>query len=106
MKIENKWTLAKADGSTANVTCAGELTTIDKEKVNNLVNGMKSKSDLAGTQTVDGKVDIKSGWPKEVKILSDLKGTMTLLQGGMIPMDMEIPMTVKIETNYSIVKKK
>jgi hypothetical protein len=106
MKIENKWTLASSDASTANITCAGDLSTIDKEKINNLVNGMKSKSDLTGTQNVDGKVDIKTGWPKEVKIISNLKGKMTLLQGGMIPMDMEIPMTVKIETNYSIVKKK
>lgn len=106
MKIENTWSLTNADASVANISCDGNLTTIDKEKVNNLVNGMKSKSDLNGTQKMNSRVDIKSGWPKEVKILSDIKGTLTLLAGGLIPQDMEVPMTVKIETNYTIVKKK
>lgn len=106
MTIDNTWSLKSADGSVAVVSCNGNLKTIDKEKVNNLVNGMKSKSDLNGTQTVSANVDVKSGWPKDVKIISDLKGTMTLLAGGLIPQDMEIPMTVKIETDYSIIKKK
>jgi hypothetical protein len=106
MNIENTWSLKDSDANTATVLSEGKLTTIDKEKVNNLVNGMKSKSDLAGTQNVNGKVDLKSGWPKEIKIVSDLKGTMTLLAGGLIPQDMEIPMTVNIETSYTIVKKK
>lgn len=106
MKIDNKWSLKDADDANANIVCEGNLTTIDKEKVNNLVNGMKSKSDLNGTQRMNSHVDLKTGWPKEVKILSDIKGTMTLLAGGLIPQDMEIPMTVKIETSYSIVKKK
>lgn len=106
MNIDHTWSLKDSDGTTATVLSEGKLTTIDKDKVNNLVNGMKSKSDLAGTQNVNGRVDIKSGWPKEIKIVSDLKGTMTLLAGGLIPQDMEIPMTVNIETNYTIVKKK
>ncbi|HEY0651566.1 MAG TPA: DUF6263 family protein [Chryseosolibacter sp.] len=106
MTIENTWNLKSADGGVAVVSCKGDLKTIDKDKVNNLVNGMKSKSDLNGTQTMHANVDVKTGWPKDVKIVSDLKGTMTLLAGGMIPQDMEIPMTVKIETDYSIVKKK
>lgn len=105
MTIENTWTLKSSEANTALVVCNGNLKTIDKEKINNLVNGMKSKSDLNGTQTMNANVDVKSGWPKEVKIVSDLKGTMTLLAGGMIPQDMEIPMTVKIETDYAIRKK-
>lgn len=106
MNIDNTWSLKDSDGRTATVLSDGKLTTIDKDKVNNLVNGMKSKSDLAGTQTLSGKVDITSGWPKQIKIISDLKGTMTLLAGGLIPQDMAIPMTIKIETDYTIVKKK
>lgn len=106
MSIDNTWSLKNSDDKIANISCEGTLTTIDKEKVNNLINGMKSKSDLNGTQKMNGQVDLKSGWPKEVKILSDLKGKLTLLAGGLIPQDMEVPMTVKIETNYTIVKKK
>lgn len=106
MKIDNTWSLQGVDASVAKITGESSLATIDKEKVNNLVNGMKSKSDLTGTQKMTGQVDLRSGWPKEVKILSDIKGTMTLLAGGLIPQDMEIPMTVKIETTYTIVKRK
>jgi hypothetical protein len=106
MKIDNTWSLTNADANIANISCEGNLETIDKEKINNLVNGMKSKSDLNGTQKMNSQVDIRSGWPKEVKILSDLKGKLTLMAGGFIPQDMEVPMTVKIETNYTIVKKK
>jgi hypothetical protein len=106
MTIDNTWNFTKSDGTTAIISCNGDLKTIDKEKVNNLVNGMKSKSDLNGKQTMNVTVDMKTGWPKEVKIISDLKGTMTLLAGGLIPQDMEIPMTVKIETDYSLLKKK
>ena len=106
MRIDNTWSLLTADGNSANISCEGSLTTIDKEKVNNLVNGMKTKSDLNGTQKTNSQIDLKSGWPKEVKILSDIKGKMILLAGGLIPQDMEVPMTVKIETNYTIVKKK
>lgn len=105
MTIENTWSLKSSEAAGAVVSCQGTLKTIDKEKVNNLVNGMKSKSDLNGNQNMTANVDVKTGWPKEVKILSDLKGTMTLLAGGMIPQDMEIPMTVKIETDYAIRKK-
>lgn len=105
MKIDNTWSLTNTDGALANISCDGNLTTIDKEKVNNLVNGMKSKSDLNGTQKMTSQVDLKTGWPKEVKILSDIKGKLTLLAGGLIPQDMDVPMTVKIETKYSITKK-
>jgi hypothetical protein len=106
MTINNTWSLRQVENGIANITAEGKIATTDKAKVNNLVNGMKSKSDLSGTQNLDGKVDVKNGWPTQVKILSDLKGTMTLLAGGFIPQDMEIPMSVNIETTYTIVKKK
>ena len=106
MRIENTWSLTNADKDHATISGDGNLTTIDKEKVNNLVNGMRSKSDLSGTQKTTSQVDLKSGWPKEVKILSDINGKLTLLAGGLIPQDMDVPMTVKIETNYTISKKR
>ena len=106
MRIENTWSLTNADKDHATISGDGHLTTIDKEKVNNLVNGMRSKSDLSGTQKTTSQVDLKSGWPKEVKILSDINGKLTLLAGGLIPQDMDVPMTVKIETNYTISKKR
>ncbi len=105
IKIENTWSVTKVEGNVASLSSDGAISTVDKEKVTNLPNGMKSKSDMAGRQAIIGKVDVASGWPSEVKILSEIKGNMTLLAGGMIPEDMAIPMEITTETTYNITRK-
>jgi hypothetical protein len=105
MAIQNTWTVASFTSSAANLTADGTFTTTDKEKIMNLPGGMKAKSDLNGRQAVKSNVDTKSGWPTKQQILVELKGTMTLLAGGMIPQDLEIPMEVISETTYTVVKK-
>jgi hypothetical protein len=66
---------------------------------------MKTKSDLSGRQMTKSKVDIKTGWPVELKALSEIKGTMILLAGGPIPEDMTVPMEITSESTFTIVKK-
>ena len=105
MAIENTWSLVSLNSSTANLEADGIFKTTDKDKVLNLPGGLKAKSDLAGRQATKSVVDIKSGWPSKQEVLAELKGTMTLLAGGMIPQDMEIPMEFLSETTYTIVKK-
>jgi hypothetical protein len=104
-KIENSWLLKKVEGDQASIESDGSITTIDKDKITTLPNGIKTKSDLAGRQVLAGKVNVKSGWPTEVKILSEVKGQMKYLAGGMIPEDMDVPMEQTIEGTYTIVKK-
>jgi len=105
IQIDNAWSLATLDAASANVNAEGIYTTTDKEKVITLVNGLKAKVDLTGTQSTKASVNIKTGWPSELKIVSSLKGTMTLLAGGMLPMDMELPMEISGETSYTFVRK-
>jgi hypothetical protein len=104
-QIDNTWNLAKLEGAIATVSSDANMSTVDKDKISTLPNGMKSKTDLAGKQIVSGVVDLKTGWPTEVKVSSTLKGNMTLLAGGMIPQDMLVPMEMQIETTYTIKRK-
>jgi hypothetical protein len=104
-KIENSWLLKKVEGDQASVESDGAISTVDKEKVMNLPNGIKTKADLAGRQVLAGKVSVKNGWPSEVKVLSEIKGQMKYLAGGMIPEDMDVPMEMTVEGTYTIVKK-
>jgi hypothetical protein len=105
VSINNEWTFKKIDGSIATLDATGSLNTIDKDKITTLPNGIKSKVDLGGRQLVVGKVNVKTGWPTEIKVSSDIEGKMVLLAGGMIPSDMDIPMKIATESHYTITKK-
>lgn len=104
IKIENLWKLAALQGEIADLEATGNVTTTDKEKVFN-ANGMKAKADLNGKQTTKSKVDTKTGWPLESKASSQVNGIMTILAGGMIPFDMQVPMEISTESSFSMKKK-
>lgn len=104
LNIENTWKLSAVDGELANLEADGNIVTTDKDKEFS-VNGMKAKSDLTGQQAMKSKVNTKNGWPTELKVLSEIKGTMTLLAGGMLPTDMEVPLEISTESTFVIKKK-
>jgi hypothetical protein len=105
MVMNNTWNLKKIEGAVATIEGDGELTTTDKEKITTLPNGIKSKADLNGRQALAAKVNSKTGWPSEIKILSEIKGKMILVAGGMIPEDMDVPMEISSESKFTITKK-
>ena len=105
MSIQSTWSLVSANAATANLEADGTFKTTDKEKTLSLPGGIKAKSDLNGRQAAKSVVDVKTGWPSKQEVMAELKGTMTLLAGGMIPQDMEIPMEIISETTYTITKK-
>jgi hypothetical protein len=105
LKLENTWNLKKVEGDIASIEGDGIMTTPNVEQVITLPNGFKSKSDLSGKQAVVGKVSIKSGWPISIKVLSEIKGKMTLLAGNMLPEDMDVPMEITTESTYTITKR-
>jgi len=105
MVVQNTWTYSSLDGNIASLDSDGTVATTDKEKITSLPNGIKTKADLNGRQAIKAKVDTKSGWPTELKSLSEIKGNMTLLAGGMIPEDMNVPMEILSESTFTIVKK-
>jgi hypothetical protein len=104
-KIENSYMFKKLEGDQATIESDGSITTVDKEKITAMPGGIKTKSDLAGRQVVSGKVNVKTGWPTEVKSLAEIKGQMKYLAGGMIPEDMDVPMEMTVEGTYTIQKK-
>lgn len=101
---ESTWTFAKVDGAVANLESDGTIVTPDAEKIT-MLNGMKTKSNLAGRQMMKAKVDVKTGWPSELTAISEIKGDLTLLAGGPIPEDMKVPMVINGESTFKIVKK-
>lgn len=103
-QFDNTWTLAKVEGDLAQLTSDATITSVDKDKEITL-SGYKAKSDLSGQQAIKSKIDLKSGWPTEIKSMSEYKGNITILAGGQIPEDMVIPMEISSESSFVFVKK-
>lgn len=105
IQIENTWNLAALEGSNAIVKAKGIYTMTDREKVLTLPNGMKAKVDFTGKQQLESSVDTKTGWPNRLRIDAELNGKMTMLAGGFLPQDMEMPTIIKAETTYTYARK-
>ena len=105
IQVNNEWSLVSLEGSAAKVNATGVYSTTDKDKIISLPNGIKAKVDLGGSQRMNANVNVKTGWPSDLKLTSELKGKMILLAGGMIPQDMDVPMEIKTETTYKIIRK-
>ena len=101
MQINNTWTFEKLEGTVASIVSDGVIVTIDKDKPTT-INGMQAKVDLGGRQMTKGTVDLKSGWSSKMEVLSEIKGKMTLLAGGMVPQDMDVPMEILSESTFTI----
>jgi hypothetical protein len=101
MQINNTWTFEKLEGTVASIASDGIVVTTDKEKTTT-INGMQAKVDLNGRQMTKGTVDLKSGWPSKMEVISEIKGKMTLLAGGMIPQDTDVPMEILSESTFTI----
>lgn len=63
-------------------------------------NGLEMKLNLAGTMKSEIKIDPKSGWTIEARILQDLKGESIVKPNAQLPDGMTIPM--QMETNMVI----
>jgi hypothetical protein len=105
IQIDNTWNLTTLDGSTAMVKAQGTYTTTDREKVLTLPNGMKTKVDFTGKQQLESSVDTKTGWPISLRIDAKLNGKMTMLAGGFLPQDMEMPTIIETGTTYTYDRK-
>lgn len=101
MQINNTWTFEKLEGTVASIASDGIVVTTDKDKTTT-INGMQAKVDLNGRQMTKGTVDLKSGWPSKMEVISEIKGKMTLLAGGMIPEDTDVPMEIFSESTFII----
>jgi hypothetical protein len=104
-QIAQTWSLKATEAAKATVHADGAVASTDKDKVMNLPNGIKSKLAASGKQKLVASVNPKTGWPTDVKVNSEVKGIMTLLAGGMIPADMDVPIETVAESVHKIVKR-
>jgi hypothetical protein len=104
-QVAQTWTLKSAESAKATISGEGAVMSTEKDKVIDLPNGIKSRATVNGKQTLTASVNPKTGWPVETKFKSEVKGIMTLLAGGMIPADMDVPIETTAESVYKIVKK-
>lgn len=104
--VDVKWTLQSASSSHAVVTGDGVFRTTDKDKVVLLPGvDMKAKVNLEGDQKINATTTTRSGLPENVGVDAKMSGVMLLLAGGLLPMDMEVPITIQTHTDYTFVKK-
>jgi hypothetical protein len=101
-----KWTLESASSSQAVVKGDGVFRTTDKEQVVLLPGvDMKAKVNLEGDQKITATTAPRSGLPDKVGVDAKMSGVMLLLAGGLLPMDMEVPITIETHTDYTFVRK-
>jgi len=104
-QVAQTWTLKNAESTKVLIFAEGAIMSMDKDKIIDLPNGIKSKATTNGRQTLTASINPKTGWPVETKFNSEVKGIMTFLAGGMIPADMDVPIETLAESVYKIVKK-
>jgi hypothetical protein len=105
LQLETTFKFNGLVGDAANITAEGTITTTDKEKETTLPGGFKAKFNMSGVQLTTATANIKSGWANETKVSSKITGNMVLLAGGQIPQDMDVPMEIVTESEYTLVKK-
>lgn len=71
LMLNNTWSVSSIAGEVVKLTSDGVIETTDKEKAMTLPNGIKSKVDLKGAQKLFSTVNPKTGWPSEVKSMSE-----------------------------------
>lgn len=104
VKADNKWVVESATSSEAVVRGDGIFKTTDKEKIVSLPGEFRAKVDLSGTQQVKGTTTLKTGLPAAVRLDGKMTGTILLLAGGLLPMDVQVPINIETQTDYTFVK--
>ncbi|HTF19314.1 MAG TPA: DUF6263 family protein, partial [Chryseolinea sp.] len=105
VRADNTWFIESVSGGHALVNGEGIFKTTDKSKIVTLPGDMKAKVDLSGSQKVKGTTTIKTGLPENVAVDVKLSGTILVLAGGMLPMDVEVPISIETHTDYTFSKK-
>ncbi|RAW03132.1 DUF6263 family protein [Pseudochryseolinea flava] len=93
-------TLTKIDGKVLTIDGDGTLTTPKDKQFN--ANGFKATSDITGRMAVKSKANLDTGWPSELKSVSELKGNIKILAGGQLPEDMDVPTEMTIEYDQAV----
>ncbi len=61
--------------------------------------GMIQHFNLNGNLSISANIDVRTGWPTEIKLNQNLDGSIAV-ESPQLPAPMEIPMKIKIESSY------
>lgn len=87
------------DFSSDSYTISGKANVVTPENSDfKTTNGFPVKYDLKGTTTSEIKVDAKTGWIIESKMVQELKGQAMIKPGDQLPNGMVIPMSMRAES--------
>ncbi|RFC53582.1 DUF6263 family protein [Brumimicrobium aurantiacum] len=99
-KSEADLKLTKLNEDYALIISESNITTINKDEYA-LIGGLEIKYDMNGTASAEYKVDPKSGWIKEAKIIQEMEGVAYVKGNPQMPEGLEIPMTMSSESEIS-----
>ncbi len=105
VRADNTWKIDRMERSRVSLAGKGNFQTTDTEKVVILPGGMKAKVNLTGSQQVSATPALKTGFSEAIGIEAALNGKIKLLAGGILPMDVEVPITITTRTDYKFTKK-
>ncbi|MEO7487417.1 MAG: DUF6263 family protein, partial [Ferruginibacter sp.] len=78
----------------------GEIETLDRNAITQ-INGMPAKYNLKGTMNSTLKVDNKTGWVADAKIIQSISGNAEIEDNPKLPGGMIIPMSIVTGITYS-----
>lgn len=104
IRTDNTWKLAAIDGQVLSLENDGVVVTSDSTKEFS-ANGFRALANMKGRVASRAKANLATGMPTEIKGVSEIKGSITVLAGNGIPEDMEIPTEIITETSTTVTKK-
>ena len=103
MTLANTWTLNSVKKGKALISVETTIKT-NPEAEPMEVQGMSMKYDLSGTQTGEMTVDIKTGLTEKSVVDQEFGGKM-IMSGGMLPEEMEVPITIISKITLTMTEK-
>jgi hypothetical protein len=101
--VNHTWKLVGIEKQIASLESDGTVSS-DAEKEFPLM-GFKAKSNVTGRVASKAKANQQTGWPQEIKSILEMKGVITILAGGQIPENLEIPTESLLESEVTVTKK-
>ncbi|MFK7756112.1 MAG: DUF6263 family protein [Flavobacteriales bacterium] len=100
ISILSKTSFTATEVSKKNLTF--DLTTTMKMEGMQEANGMEMDMDMSGDLTGNGSVDLETGLMSSYNLSGTIEGLMTMKANEQLPMDMEVPMSIKQSSTTTV----
>ncbi len=100
LKTSGEFQLLSQSGELSTIKGISQVTVADKDAFMN-ANGIEMKFDMTGEQTMELKLNKRTGWLEEGKLSQSLKGKAITKDTPQTPGGMSIPMTIETTMNVT-----